>query len=334
MTPRSEPRVRETPAPDGLLVLDKPAGPTSHDIVSRCRWLCATRKVGHAGTLDPMATGVLLVGVGRATRLLTHLVGADKTYSATVRLGEGTHTEDAQGDLLTSPGLEHLGGAAALRPASSMLQEAVSGLTGDIQQAPSAVSAIKVDGRRAHERVRAGEEVTLEARPVTVHSFDLLDARAATGVSGTEVLDLDIKVRVSSGTYVRALARDLGLALGSAGHLVALRREAVGPFTLADATPVGELVEAREGGRPPVETPVLSMGDVARRTLPCVEVSERAARGLRNGSPVPFGEGRGVVAQELSEGRPVGLLDAAGELLAVAVAAGERWQPRTVFAAA
>ncbi len=192
-------------APSGILVVDKPAGWTSHDVVGRVRRLAGTRKVGHAGTLDPMATGVLVLGLGPGTRLLTYLVGADKTYEATIRLGVSTVTDDAEGDLLAS--------ADASRVPPDRLAAAVAALTGPIEQRPSAVSAIKVDGKRAYARVRAGEQVELKARPVTVHRFELSGRRPGE-LAGSGVLDLDVEVEVSSGTYVRALARDLGDALG------------------------------------------------------------------------------------------------------------------------
>ena len=205
-------------APDGLLVVDKPPGWTSHDVVGRCRRLAGTRKVGHAGTLDPMATGVLVLGVGRATRLLGHLALTDKAYDATVRLGATTVTDDAEGDVVE------------VRDASAVPDEAVlegmAALTGPISQVPSAVSAVKVDGVRAYARVRAGEHVELAARSVVVSRFELLARRGD---------DLDVRVECTSGTYVRALARDLGAALGVGAHLTALRRTRVGPFDLAHA---------------------------------------------------------------------------------------------------
>ena len=331
---------RPAPAPDGLLVLDKPSGPTSHDIVSRCRWLCATRKVGHAGTLDPLATGVLLAGVGRATRLLTHLVGADKTYRATVRLGEGTTTEDAQGEFTQTPGVPD---RDALLADPQPLRDACNALSGELMQVPSTVSALKVDGKRAHARVRDGEEFELEARPVTVHAFELLDVQPAQGASGTEVLDLDVRVRVSSGTYVRALARDLGGSLGTAAHLTALRREAVGGFTLASATPVDELVRAREGGALPASMPVLPMGEVARRVLPVAQLDEELTGRVRNGQQVTLPEPPAWAREDaagrvLSGPRPplaadgrAALLGPDGDLVAVVEPSGQRWKPVTVF---
>ena len=216
--------------PPGLLVVDKPAGITSHDVVSRLRRLLRTRRIGHAGTLDPMATGVLVCGVERATKLLGHLALDTKAYLATIRLGGVTSTDDAQG--------ESLGGADASGLGEADLRAGIGALTGELQQVPSTVSAVKVAGRRAYELARAGQSVQLAARPVTVSRFDLLSTRRGSGVS-----DLDVLVECSSGTYVRALARDLGAALGVGGHLTALRRTRVGPFGLAQARTLDQLAE-------------------------------------------------------------------------------------------
>ncbi len=233
---------RRPVAPDGFVVVDKPAGWTSHDVVAAVRRLAGTRKVGHAGTLDPMATGVLVVGVGRATKLLTYVVGADKTYDATIRLGVGTTTDDAEGETSSTPG--YLPAARASDSAAQHLpaavRTAIASLTGDILQVPTTVSAIKVDGKRAYALARAGESVELAARPVTVSEFTVHATRAAT-FAGTPVLDLDVTVTVSSGTYVRALARDLGAAVESAGHLTALRRTRVGGHTLDEALTLARL---------------------------------------------------------------------------------------------
>ncbi|MCH8559714.1 tRNA pseudouridine(55) synthase TruB [Nesterenkonia sp. DZ6] len=216
----------------GLVLVDKPAGLTSHDVVGRIRKLAGTRKVGHAGTLDPMATGVLVVGINRATRLLTHIVGVDKTYTATVRLGQSTSTDDAEGEVLQT------------RFANAVTPEAIAAeiakLTGAIQQVPATVSAIKVDGQRAHARARAGEEVALKSRDVTVHDFEVFEIRR---IDGGKLVDVDIEVRVSSGTYVRALARDLGEALEVGGHLTALRRTAVGSYSIDQTLTLDQLGE-------------------------------------------------------------------------------------------
>jgi tRNA pseudouridine55 synthase len=248
-------------APDGLLVVDKPAGWTSHDVVARCRRLCGTKKVGHAGTLDPMATGVLLVGVGRATRLLGHLALSDKAYDATIRFGQTTVTDDAEGDLLT----EH--DASALSNDAVALE--VAALTGVIQQRPSAVSAIKVDGERAYKRVRAGEDVVLPTREVTVSEFEIRAVRRA-----GPIVEADVHVVCSTGTYVRALARDLGAALGVGGHLSSLRRTRVGSFTLDESQPLEDLPE------PPA---VLAIDEVARRCFPSYPLTPEQAEDVRSG---------------------------------------------------
>ncbi|MFT4396350.1 tRNA pseudouridine(55) synthase TruB [Gordonia lacunae] len=206
----------------GLLVVDKPAGMTSHDVVSRCRKIFNTRRVGHAGTLDPMATGVLVVGIERATKLLGLLSLTTKSYTATIRLGAATTTDDREGEILST--------ADASEVSEAAIAAAMADLTGDIQQVPAKVSAIKVDGRRAHALVRTGADFDLAARPVTVSRFEVLDTR----YEGAFV-DLDVVVDCSSGTYIRSLARDLGAALGVGGHLTELRRTAVGPFTLDHA---------------------------------------------------------------------------------------------------
>ncbi len=211
------------PAP-GLVVVDKPGGMTSHDVVGRLRRILATRKIGHAGTLDPMATGVLVCGVGRATKLLGHLALDTKSYTATIRLGATMTTDDAEGEIVATADARGVSDAA--------IDAGLSALTGTIQQVPSSVSAIKVDGQRAYARVRAGEEFVLPARPVTVSEFTLV-ARHGT--------DLEVVVTCSSGTYVRALARDLGAGLGVGGHLVALRRTRVGPFGLDHARTLDQL---------------------------------------------------------------------------------------------
>ncbi|MGM1015975.1 MAG: tRNA pseudouridine(55) synthase TruB [Actinomycetota bacterium] len=247
----------------GILLVDKPAGMTSHDVVARVRRAFGTRKVGHAGTLDPMATGLLVIGIEGATRLLTYIVGADKTYEATIRLGQTTSTDDADGELLTQSADGDWGAVSRER-----ILEGISALTGEISQVPSSVSAIKVDGRRAYERVRAGEEVTLAAREVTVSRFEVTGER-----SEGSVRDLDVIVDCSSGTYIRALARDLGEGLGVGGHLTSLRRTRIGPFLVQDAVDLDGLAEA---------TP-FTPAHAATRLLPVFDASEDQARDLRHG---------------------------------------------------
>lgn len=225
-------RAEEVAVGSGLVLVDKPAGWTSHDVVGRVRRLAGTRKVGHAGTLDPMATGVLVVGINRATRLLTHIVGVSKTYTATIRLGSSTTTDDAEGDVVRT--------RFANAVTRERLDVEIAQLTGQIQQVPATVSAIKVQGQRAYDRARRGEEVELAARPVTVHRFDVLRVHRH---EGGKVIDVEVEVEVSSGTYVRALARDLGEALEVGGHLTALRRVAVGPYRIENALTLDQLAE-------------------------------------------------------------------------------------------
>jgi tRNA pseudouridine55 synthase len=266
------------------VVVDKPAGWTSHQVVARCRRVLGTRKVGHAGTLDPMATGVLLVGVNRATRLLGHLMLTRKAYTATVRLGLGTVTDDAEGEITTAPG------AAGLTDAA--IETAVAPLRGGIHQVPSAVSAIKVDGVRSYAKVRAGEDVELAARAVTVHRFAVL-ARRDADVGGVPCVDLDVVVECSSGTYVRALARDLGAGLASAGHLTALRRTAVGPFTLDEAAPLTEAT---------TELPVIGMTDLVRRAFATLVVTAEEEAAVRVGRPLPGRELRAELVAVIGPG--------------------------------
>lgn len=253
-------------APSGVLVVDKAAGPTSQQVVGRVRRLAGTRKVGHAGTLDPMATGVLVVGIGRATRLLGHLMRSTKGYRATMRFGQATLTDDAEGEVTSAPG------AGALQ--EEAVRAALPDLTGEISQVPTAVSAIKVGGVRSYARVRAGEEVELAPRTVTVHSFTLLGSRAATAEDGTAVLDVDVDVVCSSGTYIRALARDLGTRFGTGGHLTALRRTRVGPFDLSRSCVLDPA---------PDPLPVLGLDEVAAECFPRLDLDAARSADVRFG---------------------------------------------------
>lgn len=299
-------RTTEGSIGDGLLVVDKPSGWTSHDVVSRGRRLCRTRKVGHAGTLDPMATGVLVLGVGRGTKLLTFLVGSDKAYTATVRLGQQTLTDDAEGEVT--------GGQDASGLDEDRVRAAVVDLTGDLQQVPSAVSAIKVQGRRSYARVRSGEEVELPARPVRVSHFEVLATRRHGGL-----LDVDVQVEVSSGTYVRALARDLGAALGVGGHLTALRRTRVGGITLEHAATLEQLeglhADADAGVGAGVGERLVDLATAARAAFPVRELSEPEARALGFGQRIPSAvPGRtDAVAAIGPDGTLVAMLDESGE---------------------
>ena len=252
----------------GILLVDKPGGITSHDVVSRARRALGTRKVGHAGTLDPMATGLLILGVDSSTRLLTYLVGLGKQYTATIRLGQSSTTDDADGEL--SEPVDATGTTRA------QLDTAITDLTGEIAQVPSTFSAIKVDGRRSYERARSGEEVALAARTVTVSRFEVLAERRT-----APFLDLDVVVECSSGTYIRALARDLGASLGGkdgalGGHLTALRRTTIGPFDVADAVPADAIAPES----------VLAPAGVAERLFPSIRLSDEQLIALTQGKKV------------------------------------------------
>ncbi|MGH3694461.1 MAG: tRNA pseudouridine(55) synthase TruB [Pseudonocardiaceae bacterium] len=271
----------------GLVVVDKPAGMTSHDVVSRLRRMLRTRRIGHAGTLDPMATGVLVCGVQRATKLLGHLPLEPKVYLATVRLGVSTSTDDVEG--------EPTGGADASAVDEQAIRGGIGSLQGALEQVPSAVSAVKIDGKRAYALVRAGERVLLHARPVTVSRFELITLRR-----GEAVTDLDVEVECSGGTYVRALARDLGASLGVGGHLTALRRTRVGPFGLDVARTLDELASA----------PQLWAGldEVVTDTFPHRDVDARQARVLAHGGSLPALGLAGTHAAIDSDGGAVALL--------------------------
>lgn len=283
------------PGIGGLVVVDKPPGLTSHDVVARVRRLAGTRKVGHAGTLDPMATGVLVVGVDRATRMLTYLIDARKSYAGTIRLGVSTVTDDSEGEVLER---RDAGGVTPERVRAGVLA-----LTGELQQVPSSVSAVKIDGKRAYARVRAGEQVELAARSVEVSRFEVLDLRPGTA-DGLAVLDLDVEVDCSSGTYIRALARDLGGALGVGGHLTALRRTRVGPYAL-DVARTLEQLEA--------EFRLLPLAVAARAAFPARELSSDEARRLAHGQRLSaVGLGKGPVAAFAPDGSLVALLSETG----------------------
>ncbi|MFL6130914.1 MAG: tRNA pseudouridine(55) synthase TruB [Mycobacteriales bacterium] len=290
------------PAAAGLVVVDKPAGWTSHDVVARVRRIARTRRVGHAGTLDPMATGVLVLGVQRATKLLGHLALTDKGYAATVRLGQSTATDDADGEVT--------GGSSAAAVSPDAVRAGLAALTGAIEQVPSAVSAVKVAGRRAYARVRAGEEVALAPRRVTVSRLDLVAVRRP----APELLDLDVEVDCSSGTYVRALARDLGGALGVGGHLTALRRTRVGPFTLADAVTLEQLAELADPVPVPLDAAVAAA--FPRRDLD----ADGAARLGHGGRLAPVGLPG-----------PYGAFDPAGAVVALVTERDGTARPLVVF---
>jgi tRNA pseudouridine55 synthase len=282
----------------GLVIVDKPAGLTSHDVVARIRRLAATRRVGHAGTLDPMATGVLVVGVEKATRLLGHLALTEKEYSATIRLGQATDSGDADGEIISS--------ASAAGVSAETLATALAALTGEIQQVPPGISAIKVDGKRAYRLTREGTPPELAARTVTVRELALTAIRPA-----GEVLDAEVRVTCSSGTYIRAIARDAGAALGVGGHLTALRRTRVGPYTEDMARTLAELAESLD---------VVPLAEAAA-VFPRRDLTAEEATKVAHGARLPaVGSGSGPVAAFNPDGMLVALLtEEAGQARSLAV---------------
>ncbi|MCW2677548.1 MAG: truB [Modestobacter sp.] len=299
------PRRPDADVPPSLLLVDKPAGMTSHDVVARARRVLSVRKVGHAGTLDPMATGLLVLGVGAATRLLGHLSGSDKTYDATIRLGQTTVTDDREGEVTATTS------AAGLT--EDAVRAALAGQVGPLQQVPSSVSAVKVDGRRSYDRVRAGEEFELAARSVTVHRIDVHRIHRPSA----DLVDIDVTVACTTGTYVRAIARDVGAALGVGGHLTALRRTCSGHFSTRDARPVEEVAGALAGsGAGPG---VLSLTAAARTVFPVRELTAEEAVALGHGQRVPATGVAGLHAAVGPGDRLVALVEDAGPVARVAV---------------
>lgn len=281
------------PVTSGLIVVDKPVGITSHDVVARMRKIVGTRRIGHAGTLDPMATGILVLGVERATKLLGYVMGHDKTYDATVRLGERTTTDDREGDTLQTCDAAHL--------SEQQVRDAFAAQVGHIAQVPSAVSAIKVGGRRAYDLVREGQDVELKAREIDVHSIDI--SRIALGAR----VDVDITVRCSAGTYIRAIARDAGAALGVGGHLTALRRTASGDIDESDALTLEQIAELDD----PVAVP---LDDAVRRTFPLREITADEASELSYGRRIGgTGSPDDVVGAIAPDGRAIALVDGRGK---------------------
>ncbi len=283
----------------GLIIVDKPKGWTSHDVVAKIRRLAGTRRVGHAGTLDPMATGVLIVGVEKATRLLGHLALTEKEYTGTIRLGQATDTDDADGAVIDF--------VPAINVSEEELQRGVTGLTGDIQQVPPGVSAIKVAGQRSYRLARAGAAPQLAARPVTVSAF-VVDAVRRAG----DIVDVDVQVRCSSGTYIRALARDLGAALGVGGHLTALRRTRVGPYQIAEAAAMEQLAERLE---------LMPLAQAARAAFGHRELTADETARIAHGGRLPaLGSGLAPVAAFAPDGSLVALLtEADGQARSLAV---------------
>ncbi|MEW2253258.1 MULTISPECIES: tRNA pseudouridine(55) synthase TruB [unclassified Streptomyces] len=299
---------RKPTPPDGLVIVDKPSGFTSHDVVAKMRGIARTRRIGHAGTLDPMATGVLVLGVEKATKLLGHLALTEKEYLGTIRLGQTTLTDDAEGEITSA--------TDASQVTRDAVDAGIAKLTGEIMQVPSKVSAIKIDGVRSYKRAREGEEFDIPARPVTVSSFTVYDVREAVAEDGTPVLDLIVSVVCSSGTYIRALARDLGADLGVGGHLTALRRTRVGPYKLDAAKTLDELQK---------ELTVMPIADAAGAAFRRWDVDARRARLLTNGVRLEMPE-------EYADAGPVAVFGPENRLLALVESHRGKAKSLAVFA--
>ena len=322
-------------AGSGLVVVDKPAGMTSHDVVGKLRRIFRTKKVGHAGTLDPMATGVLVAGIERGTKILAHMVAATKSYQATIRLGASTTTDDAEGEFLPaeeiSAGLSQSQIQARLAALShDEIYAAAAAWTGTVEQVPAKVSAIKIDGKRAHQRIRDGEHVEIPARTVTISSFEIHSINRSTNsdndqhsdndqyseMRGTHIngswIDIECTIACSSGTYIRSLARDIGSDLGVGGHLTALRRTQVGPYSITDAKSLDELADA-----PAIS---LSLDEALTRTYPTWQVTEQQARDLSMGKRLPACGLDGIHTALAPDGRAIALVTEATEIKTIFVA--------------
>jgi tRNA pseudouridine55 synthase len=291
---------------DAIAVIDKPLGMTSHDVVAKVRKLLNTKKVGHAGTLDPQASGVLVLGINRGTRFMQYFVGDDKCYEAVIRLGVSTISDDADGEVIATK-------SNSLSVAE--ISVAMRNFHGEIMQRPSSVSAIKVDGKRAHDLVRSGVDLVLPERPVVVHEFELV-AVAKSEFDGISVTDISVQVRCSSGTYVRALARDLGELLNVGGSILTLRRTQAGVFGIAEAQQLPEITDALA---------TLSLGEVANRILPCVTITQSQMIDLTHGRAIEI---------QTTQQSPIAVLTEAGQLVAVGVCQAGKFQPTNVFSAA
>jgi tRNA pseudouridine55 synthase len=293
----------------GLVLIDKPQGWTSHDVVAKLRSIAGTRRVGHAGTLDPMATGLLLIGINSATKLLTFLVGEDKTYFATIRLGASTITDDKESEFVSvaEP-------ARVTEISAAEIETAISKLRGQIQQVPSSVSAIKVDGQRAYAKVRSGDEVSLAARTVTISRFEILSEPKLIEDQGATFIDVDVVVDCSSGTYIRALARDLGVALGVGGHLTALRRTRIGAYSVDEAQSIEGLA--------PEKLKVLDISEAAKQQFHVRELNEQDVIDLRHGKRLKAND-EGTL--------PFAGIDSAGNLVAMLTVSGKDVKSLVVF---
>ena len=293
-------------ATPGLVLIDKPTNWTSHDVVAKVRKAIGTKKVGHAGTLDPLATGLLVLGIESGTKLLTFLVGADKTYEATIRLGQQTVSDDSESEVIKSASPDEIANISDVD-----ISREISKLTGVIMQTPSSVSAKKVDGKRAYDLVRAGQQVELKAREVKIFSFEMLSAARVSGF-----LDVDVRVECSSGTYIRALARDLGNSLGVGGHITALRRTRVGHFDVASANSIDELDKLR----------LTELATAAKQLFPVIELADSEVTDLIHGKKIPGKQEVVGLAAGLSiSGKLVAVLESVkSDLKSVVVFQGEK----------
>jgi len=299
----------------GLLLIDKASDWTSHDVVAKVRGVAKTRRVGHAGTLDPMATGLLILGLNNATKLLTFLVGEDKTYITTIRLGASTLTDDRESEFLTVAE-----SASVLALDSAQIASAVASLTGEIMQVPSSVSAIKVNGERAYAKVRGGDEVKLAARPVTVSRFEILGEPRQIIEEGKHFVDIDAIIDCSSGTYIRALARDLGYALGVGGHLTALRRTRIGGYNIADALQLDQLNAD--------DLNILPSKDAARAQFDSRELNDQEVIDLRHGKRLKLGE---IVTATSAKDRSIAAFGPDGSLVAMLTNSDGQLKSSVVF---
>jgi tRNA pseudouridine55 synthase len=277
-------------ATPGLVLIDKPTSWTSHDVVAKVRKAVGTKKVGHAGTLDPLATGLLVLGIESGTKLLTFLVGADKTYEATIRLGQQTISDDSESEVIASASAEEIA-----KLSDEDIAREIAKLTGVLMQTPSSVSAIKVAGKRAYDLVRAGEEVELKAREVKIYGFEMLSVARVSGF-----MDVQVRVECSSGTYIRALARDLGNLLGVGGHITALRRTRVGHFDVTQANSIEELSELR----------LTELAAAAKQLFPVIELTESEVTDLIHGKRISGkSEVTGLAAGLSTSGKLVAVLE-------------------------
>ncbi len=299
----------------GLLLLDKAAEWTSHDVVAKVRGIAKTKRVGHAGTLDPMATGLLILGLNNATKLLTFLVGEDKTYVTTIRLGASTVTDDRESEFV------ELAEASKLAKVSEAdILASIENLTGEIMQVPSSVSAIKINGERAYAKVRGGDEVKLAARPITVSRFELLGEPRRVTVDGHDFIELDAIVDCSSGTYIRALARDLGAALQVGGHLTALRRTRIGGYNITDAVGIDALN--------PDELNILPSRDAARAQFDSRELTAQEVIDLRHGKRLTLGA---INESAAARDRTIAAFGPSGALVAMLTKSGGQLKSVVVF---